>query len=136
MVSSMISIQPKPGPSNNNAKFMFYALITGALQRIERLMKVNSIYKLKLENCLYSRATLSSLSLILSPKTHMKWISKMTRNDLDYKNPEGPAAYTIFKKGIQVKDPGSQRKLVLLNLGLDHLNPNLRSRSQNVSSDD
>ena len=48
-------------------------------------MKVNSIYKLKLENCLYSRATLSSLSLILSPKTHMKWISKMTRNDLDYK---------------------------------------------------
>ena len=70
---------------------------TGALQRLERLSKVNCIDKLELENCLYSRATLSSLSLVLPSKTYMKWISEMTRNNLDYKNPAGSAAYNVFK---------------------------------------
>ena len=73
--------------------FLFYAYITSALQRLERPSKVNWIDKLKLENGLYSRATLSSLSLVLLQKTYTKWITEMTKNDLNYKN----HAYQVFK---------------------------------------
>ena len=92
-----LSIRPKPNANDSNAKFTFYAHISGALARLERLSKVNCIDKIELEHCLYSRATLSSLSLVLPSKIHMKWISEMTRNDLDYKNPAGHAAYNVFK---------------------------------------
>ena len=50
-----------------------------------------------MESCLYSRATLSSLSLILPKETYSDWISEMTRAGLDYKNPMGIAAYRVFK---------------------------------------
>ncbi len=92
-----LSLRPKPNANDSNAKFTFYAYISGALQRLERLSKVNCIDKVELESCLCSRATLSSLSLVLPSKTYMKWISEMTRNNLDYKNPAGPAAYKVFK---------------------------------------
>ena len=48
-----------------------------ALQLKERLSKIVEINKQELENCLYSRATLNSLSLILPHKTHMNWITKI-----------------------------------------------------------
>ena len=64
------SRQSKPGPNNSNAKFTFYAYISGALQRLERLSKVDGIDILDLENCLYSKATLSSLSLVLPAETY------------------------------------------------------------------
>ncbi len=51
--------------NNSNQRFSFYAGISGALQRMERLSKVGEINKQELENCVYSRATLSSLSLVL-----------------------------------------------------------------------
>ena len=65
-----LSHQSKPGPNNSNAKFTFYAYISGALQRLERLSKVDGIDILDLENCLYSKATLSSLSLVLPAETY------------------------------------------------------------------
>lgn len=40
---------------------------------------------------------MNSLSLILPNKAHMTWISEMTRNGLDYKNPTGADAYAVFK---------------------------------------
>ena len=92
-----LSVRPKPNSNDNNARFSFYAFISGALQRLERLSKVNCIDKLELENCLYSRATLSSLSLVLPTKEYTKWITEMTRKDLDYKNPAGLEAYQVFK---------------------------------------
>ena len=91
------SRQSKPGPNNSNAKFTFYAYISGALQRLERLSKVDGIDILDLENCLYSKATLSSLSLVLPAKTYSDWISEMTKSGLDYKNPVGTVAYSVFK---------------------------------------
>ena len=92
-----LSHQSKPGPNNSNAKFTFYAYISGALQRLERLSKVDGIDILDLENCLYSKATLSSLSLVLPAKTYSDWISEMTKSGLDYKNPVGTVAYSVFK---------------------------------------
>ncbi len=64
---------------------------------MERLSKVGEINKQELENCVYSRATLSSLSLVLPNDAYAEWITEMTRAGLDYKNPVGEAAYRVFK---------------------------------------
>jgi len=87
----------KPNPNNSAQKFAFYAVISGALQRMERLSKVGEIDKHELENCVYSRATLSSLSLVLPTDTYADWITEMTRAGLDFKNTVGEAAYREFK---------------------------------------
>ena len=92
-----LSRRSKPGPNNSNAKFTFYAYISSALQRLERLWKVDGIDILDLENCLYSRATLSSLSLFLPDETYSDWILEMTRSGMDYKNPIGTVAYSVYK---------------------------------------
>ena len=58
---------------------------------------MEGIDTLKLENCLYSRATLSSFELVLPPEIYTDWISEMTKAGMDYKNPEGIGAYAVFK---------------------------------------
>ena len=50
---------------------------------------IAEINKLELKSCLYFRVTLNSLFLT--------WISEMTQNGLDYKNPTGAEAYAVFK---------------------------------------
>ena len=92
-----LSRKPKPSNSNSGATFSFYAYISGAIQRLERLAKVRGINKAELETCLYSRATLTSLSLVLPNHVHADWITEMTRAGLDYKNPVGIEAYKVFK---------------------------------------
>ena len=61
------------------------------------MSKVDEISSIDLETCLYSRATLSSLSLILPRETYSDWIYEMTKAGLDYKNPMGVVAYSVFK---------------------------------------
>ena len=61
------------------------------------MSKVGEINKQELENCMYSRATLSSLLLVLPHDAYTEWITEMTRAGLDYKNPVGEAAYRVFK---------------------------------------
>ena len=61
------------------------------------MSKVDGISTNDLEVCLYSRATLSSLSLVLPHEAYSDWISEMTKGGLDYKNPVGVAAYSVFK---------------------------------------
>ena len=92
-----LSRKNKPTSTNSLGKFTFYAHISGVLQRLERLSKVDEISPIELETCLYSRATLSSLSLILPKETYSDWISEMTKAGLDYKNPMGTVAYSVFK---------------------------------------
>ena len=96
-VISDLSRRNKPASTNSQGMFTFYAHISGALQRLERLSKVDEISPIDLETCLYSRATLSSLSLILPRETYSDWISEMTKAGLDYKNPMGTVAYSVFK---------------------------------------
>ena len=103
----------KPNFPNNNAKFTFFALTSSALLRIERLSKVEGIDKIKLEACLYSRATLSSLSLLLPSDAYTDWISEMTRAGMDYKNPEGVKAYGVFKDLCIVERNKSEGSRVL-----------------------
>ena len=92
-----LSRRNKPTSKNSQGKFAFYAHISGALQRLERISKVDGISVTELESCLYSRATLSSLSLVLPSETYSEWISEMTKSGLDYKNPFGVLAYKVFK---------------------------------------
>ena len=66
----------KPNPNNTTQKFTFYTGISGALQRMERFSKVGEIDKQELENCVYSRATLSSLSLVLPTEAYADWITR------------------------------------------------------------
>ena len=70
-----LSRRNKPASNNSQGKFAFYAHISGAMQRLERLSKVDGIFANDLETCLYSRATLSSLSLVLPYETYSDWIS-------------------------------------------------------------
>ena len=56
---------------------------------------VGEIDRLEMENCVYSQATLSGLSLVLPPETYADWITKMTRAGLDYKNPVYKPCTTI-----------------------------------------
>ena len=96
-VISDLSRRSKPASTNSQGKFTFYAHISGAMQRLERLSLVDGISTMDLETCLYSRATLSSLSLILPHEAYSDWISEMTKAGLDYKNPVGVVAYSLFK---------------------------------------
>ena len=89
-----LSRRTKPNSTNNSARFTFYALISSALLRIERLSKIEGINKLELESCLYSQATLSSFSLLLPSDVYADWTSEMTRGGMD---PEGIGVYTVFK---------------------------------------
>ena len=96
-IINYLAVRPKPGANDSNARFSFFSHIFGALQRVERLSKIAEINKQELETCLYSRSTLSSLSLVLPQKTYVNWITKMMENGLDYKNPTGAEAYILFK---------------------------------------
>ena len=92
-----LSKKVKPSSSSSTQRFTFYTYICGALQRMERLSKVEGIDKTELENCVYSRATLNGLSLVLPSDAYADWITEMTRAGLDYKNPVGKNAYQVFK---------------------------------------
>ena len=55
-----LSGKTKPAADSRREKFVFYSAITGAIQRLERLLRVNYIDKVELEYCLLSRSTLNS----------------------------------------------------------------------------
>ncbi len=111
-----LSRKPKPSSNNSNALFSFFAYVSGALQRLERLSKVSGIDKGDLEACLFSRSTLSSLSLVLPNQTHADWITEMTKAGLDYKNPVGKEAYKIFKDLCIIERNKSEGRIFSLQL--------------------
>ena len=55
-IISNLALKPKPLASSKREKYMFYSAITGAIQRLERLSRVNYIDKIELETCLLSRS--------------------------------------------------------------------------------
>lgn len=64
-IVSNLSLKPKPEFGSIGDKYSYYAAITSALQRLEKLAKVSSINKLELDTCMYSNSTVSSLSRLL-----------------------------------------------------------------------
>ena len=51
-IVSNLSSKPKPEFRSVGDKYNYYAAITSALQRLEKLAKVSSINKIELDNCL------------------------------------------------------------------------------------
>ena len=47
-----LSLKSKPESGSIGEKYAYYAAITSALQRLEKLAKVSSINKIELDNCL------------------------------------------------------------------------------------
>ena len=64
----------KPGAGNRKEKFTFYSTITGAVQRLEKISRVNYIDKVELESCLLSHSTLNSLVRLLPAAEYDLWV--------------------------------------------------------------
>ena len=79
-------------------KFVFDSTITRAIQRLERLSRVNYIDRAKLETCLLSRSTLSSLVRLLPMSEYDLWVREMKIAGLDFKNPVGMEMFICFKR--------------------------------------
>ena len=75
---------------------VFYSVITGAFQRLERLLRVNYIGRSKLEACLLSCSTLNSLVRLLPTSEYDLWVQEMTIAGLDFKNPVGMETFNCF----------------------------------------
>ena len=93
-----LSLKSKPESGSTGEKYAYYAAITSALQRLEKLAKVSSINKIDLDNCLYSNSTMMELSRLLLNKDHQSWVREMTKRDLDFKNPTGFPSFSCFKE--------------------------------------
>ena len=93
-----LSKKTKPLGGNRKDKFIFCSAITGAIQRLERLSRANYIDKSKLESCLLSWSTLSSLVRLLPTSEHDLWVREMTVAGLDFKNPVGIEMLNCFKQ--------------------------------------
>ena len=83
-----LSRKSKPANGSRKEKFVFYSVITGALQRLERLSRLNYIDRIELETCLLSHSTLSSLVRLLPVSEYDLWVQERT----------------IFRSGLQ--NPG------------------------------
>ena len=68
-----LSRKSKPVAGNRKEKFTFYFAITGAIQRLQRLSRVNYIDRAELEACLLSQSTLSSLFRLLPTSEYDLW---------------------------------------------------------------
>ena len=67
----------KPAFNNRKEKFSFYSAITGAIQRLLRLLRVTHINGAQLESCLLSRSTLSSLINLLPIAEYDCWVREL-----------------------------------------------------------
>ena len=81
-IVSNLSKKSKLMLGNRKEKFSFYAAITGSIQRLEA--------------CLLSRSTLSSL---LPTSEYDLWVREMTVSVLDFRNPRREYRY-LAKKGM------------------------------------
>ena len=98
-----LSRKSKPASGNRKEKFVFYSAITGAIQRLERLSRVNYINRSELEACLLSRSTLSSLVRLLPTSEYDLWVREITIAGLDFKNPMGIETFNCFKRVCIIK---------------------------------
>ena len=93
-----LSRKSKPASGSRKEKFVFYSSITEAIQRLERLSRVNYINRAELEACLLTHSTLSSLVRLLPTSEYDLWVREMTIAGLDFKNPVGIETLNCFMR--------------------------------------
>ena len=131
----------KPSPTSKKERYAFYADLTCALSRLDKLSKVPGIDLNNLATTLYSRNTLYALIELLPEKDRNKVRSKLTDNNIDWSNPTGVRTFSIYKTACE-----SERNLLEPYRGLDSIPAkskgravfmgNVRSESSDSSGDD
>ena len=74
VIINNLSRKSKPMVGNRKEKFTFYSSITGAIQRLKRLSRIDYSDRAELEACLLSRSTLSSLVRLFSTSEYDLWV--------------------------------------------------------------
>ena len=106
----------KPSPTSKKERYAFYADLTCALSRLDKLTKVTGIDLNNLSTTLYSQNTLYALIELLPEKDRNKVRSKLTDNNLDWSNPTGARTFSIYKNACE-----SERNLLEPYRGLDSI---------------
>lgn len=106
----------KPSPTSKKERYAFYADLTCALSRLDKLAKVPGIDLNNLSTTLYSLNTLYVLIELLPEKDRNKVRSKLTDNNLDWSNPTGARTFSIYKNACE-----SERNLLEPYRGLDSI---------------
>ena len=93
----------KPSPTNRKERLWYFSDIISALQRIKKLRIVDRIDITRLDECLYSRGTLSTLMSLLPDGDFEEFTRTLTREKLDWNNPSGEKTYEVFKEMCEVE---------------------------------
>ena len=97
-IINYLSRKSKPASGSRKEKFVFYSAITGAIQRLERLSRLNYIDRSELEACLLPRSALKSLVILLPTSECDLWVREMTIAGQDLKNLVGIETFNCFKR--------------------------------------
>ena len=93
----------KPSLTNRKERLWYFSDIISALQRIEKLCIGDRIDITRLDECLYSRGTLSTLMSLLPDGDFEEFTRTLTREKLDWNNPSGEKTYEVFKEMCEVE---------------------------------
>ena len=102
-IVSSLAGKNKPGVNNKKVKFIYFSAIIRDLQRLEKLSRRIQVNKEKLESCLLSRSTNTSLVNLLPSAEHDLWVREMTYAGLDFRNPEGSYTLACLKRCVSSK---------------------------------
>ena len=93
----------KPASGSGKEKLLYYSDILCALQRVEKLHNGNQIDSVRLNECLVSRGTLSTLMSLLPDGDFEDFTRLLTREKMDWNNPNGQKTLDLFKEFCQVE---------------------------------
>ena len=99
-----LSRKSKPVHRSRKEKFVFYSAITGAIQRLERLSRVNYVDKVELETYLLSLSMLSNLVRLLPALEYDLWVREMTISGLDFKNSVGIETFNCHERVVSLRE--------------------------------
>ena len=93
----------KPVGGTRKERLTYYSDILCALQRIEKLRNGNQIDSTRLDECLVSRGTLSTLMSLLPDGDFEDFTRLLTREKMDWNNPHGHRTLELFKEFCQIE---------------------------------
>ena len=93
----------KPAGNNTKERLGYFSDILSALQRIQKLRTGNQIDCKRLDECLYSRGTLSTLMSLLPDGDLEEFIRILTKENRDWNNPAGLETFSLFKQFCEIE---------------------------------
>ena len=93
----------KPIVTNRKERLTYFSDIISALQRIEKLRVGEVIDTKRLDECLYSRGTLSTLMSLLPDGDFEDFTRMLTKEKLDWNNPSGVKTFDVFREMCEIE---------------------------------